>query len=265
MKEKNLPKPTGVPLAIPAPERPDAVLHQLQLDTARNIIRQMNRPDPFLAKTDPLTQTQLLIDILCELSMHDGLTGLVNQSGFHAALARELQRTERTGHGCAVLLLDLDHFKRLNDTYGHAAGDATLRLFGQVLTQTLRPMDVAARVGGEEFAVLLAACAPDDAVHTVHRIHQAISPLTVPWDSHTITVTVSAGLAWTLPEAACSASQLYMQADRELYRAKQTGRARVCHAERPAPDRARAERQALLDLLPQSTNHSDTKHEDRHA
>jgi hypothetical protein len=100
---------------------------QLNLSTAIQILEHAGKADPTKQDIDPVAQLQSIIDALCDLSMHDGLTGLANASCFRASLATEIDRCSRTGHSCALILFDVDHFKLVNDTYGHQTGDLVLK------------------------------------------------------------------------------------------------------------------------------------------
>jgi diguanylate cyclase (GGDEF)-like protein len=210
-------------------------LGSLDLKRALRILQNAGRPDPLVSNNDLESGLQSLIDDLCELSMHDGLTGLVNARFFGAVLDREIDRCHRTGRASAIMLIDVDHFKQVNDTYGHAVGDAVLQSLAQELRANLRIMDTAARVGGEEFAVFLPECSPEDAIRAAARIHAAISPLEIHVAQHTILVTTSAGLAWSDPRSLASGAALLAQADHEMYRAKNAGRNQLCH---PTPETA---------------------------
>ncbi len=218
----------------------------LDVSTALRILRNAGRPDPMAIAGEFKQQLQSLIDSLCNLSVHDGLTGLVNATSFHAALARELERSNRTGRTCALLLLDIDLFKLINDNQGHPAGDFVLQSFAHRMKQSLRAMDTAARIGGDEFAVILPECTPDDAVIAATRIHNTLSPLELESDRVRLRVTASAGLVWTDMRPAVAISVFLDAADRELYRAKQSGRSCLCHPALAVLEVSKAERAALF-------------------
>lgn len=204
-------------------------LETLNLTRATQILEHAGRWNSAADAQDPLAKLQALIDGLCDLSMHDGLTGLVNSTFFRAALASELDRSLRTGRTCAVLFLDLDRFKHVNDTYGHATGDCVLQAAAHRLKSSLRSMDIAARIGGEEFAVILPECGAEEAVLAANRIHGVLCPIMVTVGEVTLAVTASGGLAWTDPCIAISPKDLMCKADAELYQAKHTGRQRLCY------------------------------------
>lgn len=204
-------------------------LKDLDLTAALQILEHAGRNGPTSHDTEPLVQLQALIDALCELSMHDGLTGLVNSVFFQAALASELDRSFRTGRGCGLMLIDLDQFKLVNDTHGHDIGDHVLRAVAIQLKKSLRSMDTAARTGGDEFAVILPECTPEDAVRAATRIHGTLNPLAVTTADVPLSVTTSAGLVWTDPGAVVPPKMLLARADTELYRAKRAGRRRLSH------------------------------------
>ncbi|MBZ5498166.1 MAG: GGDEF domain-containing protein [Acidobacteriia bacterium] len=203
----------------------------LDLTTAIRILEHAGRSDPTRLDLEPQAQIQALIDALCDLSMHDGLTGLVNPTFFRAALASEIDRGSRTGHTCGVMMLDLDRFKLVNDTYGHHVGDYVLKAVAIRLKKSLRSMDLAARIGGEEFAVMLPECTPEDAVRAAIRIHGHLNPLVVTAGELTLNVTTSAGLVWTEPSIDVSPKIILAQADAELYRAKRSGRQYLAYPE----------------------------------
>lgn len=205
-------------------------LEALNLTAAIRILEHAGRRVPDADSEDSTARLQALIDGLCDLSMHDGLTGLVNATFFRATLASELDRSARTGRPCALLLLDLDRFKSINDTHGHVVGDGVLEAVGRLLKKSLRSMDFAARIGGEEFAVMLPECGAEEAVRAAHRVHSILCPITVTIGDLSLQVTASGGLAWTEPCLAYTPTMLLARADAELYRAKQTGRRRLCHA-----------------------------------
>lgn len=164
---------------------------------------------------------------LADLAIRDSLTGLLNNGEFHRLLKAEIDRWSRYRHSFAVLMLDIDHFKRINDNFGHPAGDAALRHLAAVLTSGLRPVDCVARYGGEEFAMILPETALPGAIQVAERLCRTIfeSPLKID-TQQTINMSVSIGLA-IFPEHASSGPELIALADRALYEAKRAGRNRV--------------------------------------
>lgn len=163
---------------------------------------------------------------LRELATTDELTGVANRRQFLAQAEAELARVQRFGQPAALLMLDLDHFKRINDTHGHAAGDAFLKGFAATVRDALRQVDSVGRLGGEEFAVLLTGCESGDALLFAERLRQLVADLKVSFDRLEIAVTVSIGIASMQP-ADVSAAQALERADAALYRAKAAGRNRV--------------------------------------
>ena len=151
----------------------------------------------------------------------DGLTGLANRRVFDEMLVRELARADRTGEPLSLLVLDVDHFKKVNDVHGHQAGDEVLRHVGVALGTVGRITDLPARFGGEEFVILLPACAPDEAVTVAERYRAGIAAPGGP-----VSVTASAGVA-TFPLHASDARSLLAAADEALYAAKGDGRDRT--------------------------------------
>lgn len=167
---------------------------------------------------------------LSELSARDSLTGLYNNGEFHRLLEAEIARSLRYRHGFAVLMLDFDYFKRINDSFGHPAGDAALRQLATVLTAALRPVDGVARYGGEEFAVILPETSLRGAETVAERLRRTVCETPVQVGSpKSINVSVSVGVA-AFPDHARSGRELIALADRALYEAKRTGRNRVCTA-----------------------------------
>lgn len=251
------PAPEGPHEPAPAGLRePDSDWNALDLTAALRLIRHARRPDPTRSGLDRAGQLQAILDALCELSMQDGLTGLLNASAFRMMLDRELDRSARAGRPCALLLLDLDHFKSVNDAHGHAAGDAVLQALAAAMRDSLRSsMDTAARVGGEEFAIILPECTPLEAVRAAARLHAALLPLRVPWRDGTLSVTASAGLAWGLPGSLPSSQELFEQADRELYRAKASGRRQLCRPPLPQDDVSAGEHRALTFVYDSEVSH----------
>jgi two-component system cell cycle response regulator len=156
----------------------------------------------------------------------DGLTGLANRREFESALSREVNRSTRNQEALSLIVVDVDHFKEINDTRGHLAGDEVLRILATTLQEQVRDMDVVARYGGEEFAILLPACSTADARDVGERVRAAVKGR-----PGLMGVTVSAGVA-TMPTHAGDSLHLVAAADEALYRAKHQGRDRVALAER---------------------------------
>lgn len=153
----------------------------------------------------------------------DSLTGLANRRRFRTALDREVERWRRYGVPCALLLIDIDHMKAINDRFGHPAGDVVIRDIGSLLADVSRDTDTAARLGGEEFALLLANVTGEKAAFAAERLRLAINGLVIP---EVGSISVSIGVA-ALPEHAHSPRSLYAASDRALYVAKNGGRNRV--------------------------------------
>ena len=166
------------------------------------------------------------------LSVTDELTGLPNRRHLDDETERELVRHERHKRALAVLMLDVDRFKALNDTHGHPAGDAVLRQLAQILRETTRKGDIVARFGGEEFMVILPETPAAGALHLAEKIRAAIEAHTFALDDQggTVRVTASFGLA-RFPEHGRSMEALTAAADQALYRSKQSGRNRVTTAD----------------------------------
>ena len=170
-----------------------------------------------------------LIDALVDLSSRDALTGLSNRRAFELALGREVDRVARSGEPALLLALDIDHFKRVNDRHGHAAGDQVIRAVANALLDSVRPMDLVARVGGEEFAIILPNCATTFGQTVAERVRRRVERMPVALGvlvpgAQEITVTVSIGGAFA-PQWVRSTPTLWQErADQQLYMAKAQGR-----------------------------------------
>lgn len=166
---------------------------------------------------------------LSTMALTDSLTGLRNARYFHARLAEEFAEAERTGVPLALALLDLDHFKRVNDQHGHPAGDEVLATTAHAIASVTREGETEARVGGEEFAVLLEGSTGRAGAEAADRVRAAIAAAKSrhPSSGKAIRVTASAGVASTAEVSARSPEDLYRAADRALYRAKREGRNRT--------------------------------------
>lgn len=240
-------------MAPPLPAERDTTLitvggHTLQVGLALQLLERAGQHE-WMARLDPGSPAwmQALIDGLCTLSSRDPLTGLFNRRQFEASLDSEIDRVARSGESALLLLLDIDYFKRVNDTYGHAAGDVVIRRIGRALLECVRPMDTVARLGGEEFGAVLPNCPASFGQTVADRVRQAIeSTVIVAAPDQHITVTVSIGGAFA-PQWVRSSSHLWMErADQQLYRAKAAGRNRTCLESQPHSEVSNEERDMLF-------------------
>lgn len=222
--------------------------HPLRVGLALQLLERAGQHD-WMARLEPGSPAwmQALIDGLCTLSSRDPLTGLFNRRQFEASLDSEIDRVARTGESALLLLLDIDHFKHVNDTYGHAAGDVVIRHIGQVLQDSVRPMDTVARLGGEEFGAVLPNCPASFGQTVADRVRKAIEDTVVLGAAdQRIAVTVSVGGAFA-PQWVRSSSHLWMErADQQLYRAKAAGRNRICLESQPRSEVSNEERDMLF-------------------
>jgi diguanylate cyclase len=206
----------------PPPATPQA--DALRLDKALQLLAQAGHAAP---AGDPGSWQwlQQLIDALVDLSSRDALTGLANRRSFDLALAREIDRVARSGEPALLLTLDIDHFKRVNDTYGHGAGDLVLKAVAGALLDCVRPMDFVARVGGEEFAIVLPNCPSAFGETVAERVRRRVERMPVNvGPGQTLAVSVSIGGAFA-PQWVRSTPTLWVErADQQLYRAKSLGR-----------------------------------------
>jgi diguanylate cyclase (GGDEF)-like protein len=221
-------------------------LQALRLDDARALLRhdaQNSQQEAGESNTDYL---QRVIDGLCELSRKDPLTGLGNRRHFRSVLERSIEAVARSGESVLLLMLDIDHFKTINDTHGHLAGDQVLQAIANCLTHCVRPVDTVARYGGEEFAVILPNCRPIFGQAVAERIRQTIASLLIPVAPLLdIQATVSIGGAYA-PEWVRSTADLWIErADLQLYQAKSSGRNQVC-LDQPQEFSVSAEEKGLL-------------------
>lgn len=221
-------------------------LQDLQLDDVRALLTHGAKDSQQEAGESTTDYLQRLIDGLCELSLRDPLTGLGNRRHFRSVLERSIESVARSGESVLLLMLDIDHFKTINDTHGHLAGDQVLQAIANCLGRCVRPMDTIARYGGEEFAVILPNCRPLFGRAVAERIRQSIATLSIPVTPLlNIQVTVSIGGAYA-PEWVRSTADLWIErADLQLYRAKADGRNRVC-LDQPQELSVSAEEKGLL-------------------
>lgn len=161
----------------------------------------------------------------------DGLTGLLKHSTIKEAARNEVNRAHRSGRPLSIVMLDIDHFKRVNDTYGHAAGDLVISALGRLLSQCLRQSDNIGRYGGEEFLVLLPDCADTDARRIMDDVRKRFEQIEFSANGHVFQCAFSAGVADCQTFIDLSADEILKTADEALYQAKRTGRNRICVAQ----------------------------------
>ena len=207
---------------------PPAAADALRLEQALSLLSQSGQQVPAgVEGSTPWLQS--LIDALCDLSSRDGLTGLANRRNFENAIARESDRVARSGEPALLLMLDIDHFKRINDHHGHVAGDLVIKAVADALNATVRPMDLVARIGGEEFAIILPNCPPAFGSAVAERIRARVESQAIPLvGGQQLGCTISIGGAYA-PQWVRSTPAVWMErADLQLYRAKSEGRNRTC-------------------------------------
>lgn len=179
--------------------------------------------DLLLARTRTLLEFKAYLDVCEEAAFTDHLSGLANRRRFERQLEREVSRMERFEHPFSLLMIDIDSFKNLNDNFGHDVGDDAIRRISRVLREGTRGIDLAARIGGEEFAVLLVETSKEGGLEVAERLRAAIKALEIPNAGH---ITASFGVA-ECPGDAQTAADLLKAADVALYEAKRNGRDRV--------------------------------------
>lgn len=165
--------------------------------------------------------------ILTRLAAHDDLTSLTNRRAFTDILDKELERSIRHGHTLSLLILDIDHFKKVNDGYGHPAGDAVLIEFANRISQSMRSSDILGRWGGEEFSIMLPETGGDAACAIAERCCELVANRPFKIEGKQLDITVSIGLVATKPPAQATSAELFAMADQALYSAKSSGRNRV--------------------------------------
>ena len=227
----------------------------LRLESALKLLAQSGQRLP--ERDDP-AWLQAVIDALCDLSSRDALTTLANRRQFEIELAREIARVARAGEAALLLMVDIDHFKAVNDVHGHAAGDCVIKAVALTLLDCVRPMDTVARFGGEEFAIILPNCAAGFGHAVAERIRARVetTPVEVA-PGRSISVTISLGGAFAPQWVRTSAVLWIDRADQQLYRAKRAGRNRTC-LEHSAGSPVSAEEKSLLFAMTHlSTDHID--------
>lgn len=201
----------------------DGQLKTLLISTS--VIRTMDGASHVLSMMHDITERKKLENQLREQAATDCLTRLYNRRYIIKALEKEISRINRFGGCLAVMMLDLDHFKRVNDEHGHLAGDTVLKEIARVAKENLRPYDVIGRFGGEEFFVLLPETCREDARFVGERIREAIAAARFLFDGARTKVTASIGVAQYREND--DSDSIIKRADDKLYRAKRTGRDQV--------------------------------------
>jgi diguanylate cyclase (GGDEF)-like protein len=217
----------GLPLLIVGPEA--ATIDRREEAAAAGAFDYFQLPSErelFVSRATQLVALWQTFERLRAEADLDSLTGLANRRRFRTALQREVERWRRYGVPCALLILDIDYMKQINDQFGHPAGDLVIHQVATVLSQVSRDNDTAARLGGEEFALLLANITGDKATHAAERLRAALADLNI---SGVGNISVSIGVA-SCPEHAISERALYSASDAALYVAKNQGRNRVAVA-----------------------------------
>ena len=166
------------------------------------------------------------------LSVTDSLTGLYNRKHLMESLTGEIGRSSRYDRPFSLLIIDIDHFKKFNDTYGHLAGDEVLRKMGELFRESIRGCDFAARYGGEEFVIVMPEIDRDQAVQAAERIRASVAKKKIDANGNSVKVTISVGVA-AFPEHGEDAQAVISRADAALYQAKRRGRDRVVRATKP--------------------------------
>jgi two-component system, cell cycle response regulator len=197
--------------------------HRIQLVT-HDELEQLATSFNLMAEKLEETQTSLRT-----LATMDGLTGVYNRREFNRWISAEIERSRREGDPVSLIMVDIDYFKKINDTYGHHMGDEALRCVSSTLKQEVRPGDHVARYGGEEFAIILPKASGTEAMAVSERLRSSIEAQPVLLDTGSLlNLTASIGFA-TFPTHANSEHLLMTEADKALYNAKQSGRNRVCN------------------------------------
>ena len=181
-------------------------------------------PAELRARVRASLRTRQLMTLLSKKAMIDGLTSLWNRRYLDAQMSIELSASRRSGEPLSCIMADVDHFKSINDNYGHGFGDEVLRRIAAVLGEQCRPKDIVCRYGGEEFAILLPLTSASDAVDVAERLRAAVETLTFSYGEKLVTVTCSFGVAHLRAQVPPTILEL---ADEALFTAKQAGRNRV--------------------------------------
>ncbi|QBG37502.1 bacteriohemerythrin [Litorilituus sediminis] len=166
-----------------------------------------------------------------QLALTDALTGAVNRHHFNDVLGREITNVNEHGRPLSIMVLDIDHFKQINDTYGHVVGDEVLIMFYRTCKQAVRNTDVVARIGGEEFVIVMPNTSLDSAKQFAERLRKSIAELEIEVDGNQVSLTVSIGVSQWHAEQFINAETFIAHADKSLYQAKKSGRNKVVVAD----------------------------------
>ncbi len=206
-----------------------------------------------ISDCDWVIQVQQLQQDVCQLQTQvstDPLTGLFNYRYFEQALQNEMQRSDRTGLPTALVMVDLDLFKQVNDRWGHEGGNKALQLAANVFRQELRVVDIVCRYGGEEFVLILPQTSLPMAVKVAQRVRATLQRSAVEFADTSFNITASLGVALYQAHDQQSFETFVDSADQYLYQAKQQGRNQVCHADfaavKPVTSVSQEERAALF-------------------
>ena len=192
------------------------------------------KPEGIVLIQEDITERKNHQATLERLATTDHLTGLLNRRAFLDATEQEIRRAHRYGQSLTLLMIDVDHFKRINDTYGHPAGDEVLRRIAATCKTLLRDEDLTGRLGGEEFAITLVQAPLHAAVAVAERLRKTIGNLVIEHEGKTLTATVSVGVA-EFGGSVGTLNGLISQADERLYAAKHAGRNQVCPMQAESP------------------------------
>ena len=207
---------------------------------------------------DGLAQLQQELDCLAQQVRTDPLTGVANYRFFAEALEQEIERSQRNGRPTSLLMIDIDHFKKVNDTHGHEIGNQALIHVAGLISRQVRKIDIVCRYGGEEFAVILPETDLHAGIPVAERIRLSLSDTPLNLDELDLTLTASLGLSTYHPYSLNSAEELITQADHYLYEAKQRGRNQLCHADAPSSESISSEeKQTLFNLFGRGTQTKD--------
>ncbi len=180
-----------------------------------------------IARVQSALRYKLQQDMLREMASKDGLTGVFNHALLIELFEKELNKQERNGGNISFVMLDIDFFKKVNDTYGHTSGDMILKGLSGILTDSIRNSDIVGRYGGEEFSIVLPEINAENAYRLCERIRQAVESYRFSIGKEEIKITVSMGIYFKASNDTINSQDMMKRADEALYKAKQNGRNKV--------------------------------------